>query len=208
MGRAVLWTKPRQNCRPSLELCLQLWNQGAGAMEGVGAPGAGGSRAHEGSGGRGQQRPWREAGCRGGAGFPQRSVGAMRCARGRKGSGARPLSHSVGTGAPGAHKSALCKVKGHGPSKGPSVVRVLKAKSRLMPGCTGLCVQRPLGKKEGQPVGRTVTVTARRRAVVSQWRAGDVQSAPLATSVVTARGCRPGPDVHVARRSSDTSGMG
>ena len=55
-----------------------------------------------------EQGPQREAG------FPQGSVGATRGVRGRKRSGACPLSYSVGTGASGAHRSALCRVKGQG----------------------------------------------------------------------------------------------
>lgn len=121
----------------------------------------------------GEQGPLREAG------FPQGNVGATQGVRGCKRSGACPLSCSMGTGASGAHRSALCRVKGHGPSKGHTV-RLLKAKSWLMPGCAGLCVQGPLGKEAGHPVGRTVTPAARRRAVVSRWRAGDMQSTPLA----------------------------
>ena len=140
--------------------------------------GVGGSRAHEGSGVMGEQGPRREAGCHGGAGFPQGSVGATRGARGCKGSGACPLLHSVGTGAPGAHKSALCRVKGHGPSKGPSVVRVSKAKSRLMPGRAGLCVQKPLVKKEGHPVGRAVTDRQEEGCCVTMEGRGHAEHAP------------------------------
>lgn len=158
MGQAVLQDESQAELQAfsgAVSPTVESGCRGHGGSQGPwGWEGAGLTR---GVGSWGSRAPGGKQGATGGAGFPQGSAGATRGARGRKGSRACSLLCSVGTGAPGAHKSALCRVKGHGPSKGPSVIRVLKAKSQLMPGRAGLCVQRPLVKNEGHPVGRTVT---------------------------------------------------
>lgn len=94
LGSDTSWVRlssrmnPRQNCRPSLELCLQLWNQGAGAMEGVGAHGGGreqGSRGEWGHGGAGPPEGSRVP--RGEQGFPRGVRGPRGVREGARGAG-------------------------------------------------------------------------------------------------------------------------
>ena len=150
LGSDTSWVRlssrmnPRQNCRPSLELCLQLWNQGAGATEGVGAHGGGreqGSRGEWGHGGAGPPEGSRVP--RGGRVSPGECGGHAGCERVQ---GERGLPTVTLSGDWCSRSPQVCTLQGQGswPLKGSQCRKGVKSKVAVdaWP-CWALCPEAP-----------------------------------------------------------------